>query len=353
MIANPRGDLGSTCRRLGIQHELGSPFVKVFLSWSGDRSRLVATALNSWLPYVLNDVSPFVSSNIDAGARWQTEIANELEETNFGIVCVTAENQHAPWLNFEAGALAKTVDASRVIPLAINLRPAEIANPLGQFQSQKMDQEGVGKVVSAINRALPKPLSADHINKATGTLWPEFEKYIQAIDQRLDEDLTDRHPRRTDRELIEDILNSIRSMARAGDNILAVPLLGRGAYSRRARSALREHLNQLDAAAEGEITIEMRDENGREWSEAFRGRWLIEPDDANRFGSDAGACYGIAQTATGKIAVYVHHVNDRWPPALRVYNDLDEAQDDLHLDDRALAMAASAMGQHRVIHRDI
>ena len=326
--------------------------MKVFLSWSGDRSRLVATALNSWLPYVLNDVSPFVSSNIDAGARWQAEIENELAETNFGIICVTAENQHAPWLNFEAGALAKTVCPSRVIPFAINLRPAEIANPLGQFQSQKMDQEGLGKIASTINRALPKPLPTDHIDKAIDTWWPEFEKYIQEIDQQLDEDLADRQPSRTDRELLEDILNSIRSMTRAGDNILTVPLLGRGAYSRHARSVLREQLGQLDAA-EGEITIEMRDENGREWSEAFRGRWLIEPDDANRFGSDTGACYGIAQTAMGKIAVYVHHVNNGWPPALRVYNDLDESQDDLHLDDRALAMAASAMGQHRVIHRDI
>lgn len=114
---------------------------------------------------------------------------------------------------------------------------------------------------------------------------------------------------------------------------------------------LDEHLSQLKKA--DEITVDMRDKEDRGWIEAFRGRWLIEPDDTNRFGSDAGACYGIAQTAKGKIAVYVYHVNDGWPPALEVYDDLNDAQNSLHLADEAIAAAASAMGQRRVIHRDI
>jgi hypothetical protein len=115
---------------------------------------------------------------------------------------------------------------------------------------------------------------------------------------------------------------------------------------------LREHLNQL-VAAQDEITVNMRDENGREWIEAFRGRWLIEPDDGNRFGLDAGACYGIAQTAKGKIAVYQYHVNDRWPPTLQVYEDLDDAQHSLCLVIEATAAAAAELGQRRVIRRDI
>lgn len=115
---------------------------------------------------------------------------------------------------------------------------------------------------------------------------------------------------------------------------------------------LRDHLTQVETAND-EITVDMRDKDGREWAEAFRGRWLIAPDDDNRFGSDAGACYGIAQTAKGKIAAYAYHVNDRWPPALTVYSGLDELQGDLHLAEEAIAAAASAMGQRRVVRRDI
>jgi hypothetical protein len=104
--------------------------VKVFISWSGQKSREVAVALRDWLPLVINSVEPFVSSeDINAGTRWQGEIAGALQTTNFGLVCVTRENHGAPWLNFEAGALAKAVDSSRVVPLAIDLKPSDIENP--------------------------------------------------------------------------------------------------------------------------------------------------------------------------------------------------------------------------------
>lgn len=115
---------------------------------------------------------------------------------------------------------------------------------------------------------------------------------------------------------------------------------------------LRHHVEQLDTA-DDEITVDMRDKDGHEWTEAFRGRWLIEPDDDNRFGGDAGACYGIAQTAKGNIAVYAYHVNDKWQPRLLAYPDLDEAQADLNLSPEPVAAAAAVMGQRRVIRRDI
>jgi hypothetical protein len=66
---------------------------------------------------------PWMSdNNIDGGARWNDKIAKALEETDFGIVCVTRENQSSAWLNFEAGAVAKKVGQARVIPLLIDLR---------------------------------------------------------------------------------------------------------------------------------------------------------------------------------------------------------------------------------------
>lgn len=104
----------------------------------------------------------------------------------------------------------------------------------------------------------------------------------------------------------------------------------------------------------GQVTVDMRDDNGREWSEAFAGRWLVEPGDDNRGTEDAGACYGIALTAKGRIAVYAYHVNDRWAPALQVYDTLDEAEADITgLPKELVAAASSEMGQQRIVWRDI
>lgn len=177
----------------------------------------MATVLRDWLPQVINAVEPFLSSDIDAGARWQSEVAAELEKTDFGILCVTAENQQAPWLNFEAGALAKAMDASRVVPLAIGLSPAEIQNPLGQFQAQPLNQTGMGKIVSTINSALSRPLPTERVEKAMSKWWPDFESEIQKIEQQLSLDVVE-EPVRSDRELLEDILDTVRSVARnSGD----------------------------------------------------------------------------------------------------------------------------------------
>ena len=86
--------------------------MKVFLSWSGDVSQQVAIALHKWLPYVLQRVKPFLSSSdISAGENWVDLLAEELQNTNYGIICVTPYNIRKPWINFEAGALSGRVPA--------------------------------------------------------------------------------------------------------------------------------------------------------------------------------------------------------------------------------------------------
>lgn len=112
----------------------------IFISWSGTLSKEVALALRELLGHCSDQFKPWMSDrDIDSGARGMDEIATQLAETQVGISVVTAHNETAPWLNFEAGALSKQVgDKARVIPLLVGVKLANLQpGPLiPQFQAR-------------------------------------------------------------------------------------------------------------------------------------------------------------------------------------------------------------------------
>lgn len=102
--------------------------MKLFVSWSGDDSREAAELLKDWLPSVIQEAEVWVSSqDIGKGERWSPSLWENLSEIDFGILMLTKTNCTAPWIMFEAGALAKKVK-SRVIPVLCNLDRFEIGD---------------------------------------------------------------------------------------------------------------------------------------------------------------------------------------------------------------------------------
>ena len=92
--------------------------MKVFISWSGDRSRAIAEELRDWLPTIVQSLEPFISTqDVPVGGRGLNVLASELQDCSFGILCLTQENKQGQWIHFEAGALSKVIEASRVVPL--------------------------------------------------------------------------------------------------------------------------------------------------------------------------------------------------------------------------------------------
>ena len=123
--------------------------MKVFLSWSGDRSKAVAEVLRDWLPQVIQAVDPWISSDIEKGARWGPEITEKLEQSKVGIICLTKDNLDAKWILFEAGALSKTSDA-HVCTFLLDLIYSDIEYPLAQFNHTEFNKEEVLKLVNTI-----------------------------------------------------------------------------------------------------------------------------------------------------------------------------------------------------------
>ena len=189
--------------------------MKVFLSWSGELSLKVALVFRDWLPSVIQVVVPYVSSeDIDKGARWSTDIAKELEESSFGILCVTSANVDEPWLNFEAGALSKTVDKARVCPFLFEVKRSEIKGPILQFQSSIFSKEDVKKLVLGLNSACETDyLDEVRLNGIFDVWWPKLEEQLESLKP---EAVADRGPTPMPREeegvnaMVEEILDLSR-----------------------------------------------------------------------------------------------------------------------------------------------
>lgn len=156
--------------------------MKIFISWSGDRSQALAKAINDWLKPLLHFAEPWLSTeDIKSGDRWGNELAKQLQDTNFGILCVTSDNLNAPWLLFEAGALAKSIDDGRVIPLLLDLEKSDLSGPLTQFQAEKSDKDGIKKLAESLNKAATTQLPADNLSTLIEALWPKLEEKITQI----------------------------------------------------------------------------------------------------------------------------------------------------------------------------
>jgi len=193
--------------------------MEVFISWSGTRSGAAAEALRTWLPKIINAVKPWLSSaDIDKSARWSTDIAVRLESAKAGIICLTPANLHADWILFEAGALSKTIEKTLVCPLLIDLKPTEVEGPLAQFQATRVVKSDVLKLLKTLNTALGDDALTDaHIDEAFEVWWPKLDsqfKDLPAEDSEI-------RPPRTDRDVLEEILGSVRNQSRSAVPVLA------------------------------------------------------------------------------------------------------------------------------------
>lgn len=194
--------------------------MKIFLSWSGDRSRAVATALRDWLPSVIQAVRPWISStDIDKGSRWASEIASQLQESSIGIICVTPENRESSWLLFESGALSKSI-GTYVCTYLLDLTPSDLPWPLAMFQTTEARKEETQKLLHTINKALgDDALSAQQLDEAIEMWWPRLETRLseaQAMEQHAKVE-------RPDRELLEELISIGRAQLARSEQLVMPP----------------------------------------------------------------------------------------------------------------------------------
>jgi hypothetical protein len=116
-------------------------------------------------------------------------------------------------LNFEAGALSKTVvgDAEhRVVPLLVDLAsPADLTGPLAQFQSKTARRDGVRDVVRSL--AAVARIDDAVAGRRFDAYWPQLEAEIDAA--RSDAPGGPAKPlRRAEADMLDEVLLHVRSI---------------------------------------------------------------------------------------------------------------------------------------------
>ncbi|MFI1510037.1 toll/interleukin-1 receptor domain-containing protein [Streptomyces sp. NPDC020597] len=158
--------------------------MQIFISWSGEAAKQCAEVLREWLPFMNQAISPFVSSqDIAKGERGLAKIAGELQACKFGIVCVTRENQHAPWINFESGALSRELGESSLIPFLVDMQVKDLSSgPLTQFQAtDSSHKEDVWAMVKSINGKCEPQVESERLRTMFDRFWDDLATPLSLI----------------------------------------------------------------------------------------------------------------------------------------------------------------------------
>lgn len=115
--------------------------MKIFISWSKEKSRRLAEATQKLIINVLgNSIEIFFSPDMYKGTNADYKIHNQLLESDKCITCITSDNFKNPWLMYEAGVIYGShydkTDKGIVIPILFEHIPewsSWVDKPLNRY----------------------------------------------------------------------------------------------------------------------------------------------------------------------------------------------------------------------------
>lgn len=155
--------------------------MKIFISWSGEKSKKIAGLIRNFLVGIFRDeVEIFLSTrDIEHGEQWFNKIINELSTANYGVFIITDENKTAPWMLFEAGVLYRGVSRNRLSLFLIDNSPKEICDPLNRFNMGFISEEELFllvKEIRTINKGEMSYEQGQQLRLSFDFAWAGFEK---------------------------------------------------------------------------------------------------------------------------------------------------------------------------------
>ncbi len=186
------------------------PRTPVFLCWAEQRAKQLALFLRDWLPNVVPQIAPWMSEeDIGKGSRAATNILETLDRAPIGIIIVTPENIGAPFLNFEAGALAKSAKTRQLAcPYLLDITKTQVVGPLTLLQLTDATEEDTRRLVNDINTATDEPLETAQVNRFFNNEWKNLQAKI--IELQKATTVKTQPQRRTPEDMLDEVITRVR-----------------------------------------------------------------------------------------------------------------------------------------------
>lgn len=155
----------------------------LFISWSGDRSREAAHYFKTWITRVIPTASSFFSDeDIHKGAKSREIIDEKLRDSAFGIVFLTSENLHAPWIHYEVGML--NAGGALISSLLLNLSYADVAGPMQSFQHSLLDEADCLRLLQSIRGAIAPDIKEGTLANSYASHWPDLQNTFSDLNSK-------------------------------------------------------------------------------------------------------------------------------------------------------------------------
>jgi hypothetical protein len=178
----------------------------VFISWSKEPSGEIAKHVQRLLGKIFPapNINFFVSNvKISGGDNFRYILDDKLENSNFGILVLTNNNIAQPWIMFEAGALSKHSDNTKITPILFGRNYKDREAPIEQFNyidyvnnsafiesDEKFingkEKDFFNNLILPITRKLygikePSQEQIEQLKDSLDKFWENFEKKIDEI----------------------------------------------------------------------------------------------------------------------------------------------------------------------------
>ncbi|MBR4544472.1 MAG: toll/interleukin-1 receptor domain-containing protein [Oscillibacter sp.] len=154
--------------------------MKVYIGWSGETSKEIASILKSWLPLMNPHIEVFNTVDIPTGSAWEHIFFKNLLACDCAIFCFTQDNIHSPWLLYEAGVVSGA--EKPIIPLLFDVPLSRLSDPLRFFQPILFTKDHIWQMALTLNDLCGQDaFSYQELAIKFDQLYPTVEKMVEQV----------------------------------------------------------------------------------------------------------------------------------------------------------------------------